>query len=121
MGAFEDLDDIRPLPIWDGIVARAVEGEEMTMAIVELDPGAVAAEHSHGNEQLGIVLSGTMTFRIGDETREIGPGMTYRILGDVPHTATAGPGGCVVMDVFAPRRSDWSRFEPGQPREPRWP
>ena len=121
MGAFEELGEIRPLPIWDGIVARAVEGERMTMAIVELDPGAVAAEHSHGNEQLGIVLSGTMTFRIGDETREIGPGMTYRILGDVPHTATAGLDGCVVMDVFAPQRSDWSRFEPSEPRAPRWP
>ena len=121
MSAFRDLGDIRPLPIWDGIVARAVEGEEMTMAIVELEPNAVAAEHSHANEQLGIVLSGSMTFRIGDETRDIGPGATYRILADVPHTATAGPEGCVVIDVFAPPRSDWSRFEPLEPRAPLWP
>lgn len=121
MSAFDELADLRPLPIWDGIAARAVEGEEMTMAIVELDPGAVAAEHRHVNEQLGIVLSGSMTFRIGGETREIGPGTTYRILADVPHTATAGPDGCVVMDVFAPPRSDWARFEPAEPRPPRWP
>jgi quercetin dioxygenase-like cupin family protein len=121
VSAFEQLGDIHPLPIWGGIAARAVVGREMTMAIVELDPGAVAAEHSHGNEQLGIVLTGTMTFRIGDETREIGPGMTYNIPADVPHMATAGPDGCVVMDIFAPPRHDWDRFQPGEPRAPRWP
>ena len=121
MSAFEELGDIRPIPIWDGIAARTVDGDEMTMAIVELDPGAVAAEHSHGNEQVGIVLSGSMTFRIGEETREIGPGMTYCIRADVPHTATAGPDGCVVIDIFAPPRADWDRFEPQDAREPRWP
>jgi quercetin dioxygenase-like cupin family protein len=26
------------------------------MAVVELDPGSVVAEHSHENEQLGLVL-----------------------------------------------------------------
>ncbi len=121
MTAFQDLPGMRPLPIWDGIVARSVEGQEMTMAIVELDPGAVAAEHAHPNEQLGVVLSGSMTFRIGDETREIAPGMTYAIPADIPHTATAGPDGCVVIDVFAPPRHDWDGFEPGEPRPPVWP
>jgi len=121
MSAFADLRDIGPLPIWDGILARNVVGREMNMAVVELDPGAVAAEHSHPNEQLGIVLSGTMTFRIGDETREIGPGTTYTIPADVPHMATAGPDGCVVMDIFAPPRHDWDRFEPQAPRPLLWP
>jgi unsaturated pyranuronate lyase len=121
VSAFEELGDLRPLPIWDGILARAVVGEEMTMAIVELAPNAVAAEHHHANEQLGIVLTGTMTFRIGDETREIGPGMTYKILADVPHTATAGPDGCVVMDIFAPPRADWGALEPQEPTPPIWP
>jgi quercetin dioxygenase-like cupin family protein len=121
VSVFRELGDVAPLPIWDGIVARAVVGQEMTMAIVELEPGAVAAEHSHANEQLGIVLSGSMTFRIGDETREIRPGTTYRILSDVPHMATAGADGCVVMDIFAPPRADWERFEPLTPRDPLWP
>jgi len=121
MSAFEHLGDIRPLPIWEGILARNVVGNEMNMAVVELEPGAVAAEHSHPNEQVGIVLSGTMTFRIGDETREIGPGATYNIPGGVVHEATAGPEGCVVMDIFAPPRHDWDRFEPQEPRPPLWP
>lgn len=121
MSAFDDLRDLGPLPIWEGIVARNVAGKRMNMAIVELDPGALAAEHSHPNEQLGVVISGTITFRIGDETRELGPGATYTIPGGVVHEATAGAEGCVVMDAFAPPRHDWERFEPEAPRSPRWP
>jgi unsaturated pyranuronate lyase len=121
MSAFDDLARLGPLPIWDGIAARAVVGEQMTLAVVELDPGAVAREHSHANEQLGIVLSGAMTFRIGDETRELGPGAMYTIPSNVPHEATAGPDGAVVIDVFAPARADWAAFEPAEPRPPRWP
>ena len=121
MSGFDDLARLRPLPIWDGIAARVVAGEQLTLAVVELDPGAVAREHSHANEQLGIVLSGAMTFRIGDETRELGPGETWTIPSNVPHEATAGPDGAVVIDVFAPPRRDWDAFEPGEPRAPRWP
>ena len=42
--------------------------------MVELDPGSVVREHRHENEQLGFVVSGSVTFRIGDETRELGAG-----------------------------------------------
>jgi len=62
-----------------------------------------------------------MTFRIGDETRELGPGETWTIPSNVPHEATAGPDGAVVLDVFAPVRGDWVSLEPAEPREPRWP
>ena len=48
-----------------------------------------------------------MTFRIGDEVRRIGPGGTWRILGDVPHEVHTRPEGAVVIDVFAPAREDW--------------
>ena len=41
----------------------------MTFAVVELDPHAVGVAHQHPNEQIGLVLRGTMTFTIGDETR----------------------------------------------------
>ena len=121
MSAFEELGDLRPLPIWDGILARAVVGEEMTMAVVELAPNAVAAEHHHANEQLGIVLTGTMTFRIGDETRELGPGGTWSIPPDIPHEVVAGQEGAVVIEVFAPRRDDWDALQRLEPSPPAWP
>jgi len=119
--AFDELARIGPLPIWHGIVARTVAGERLTLAVVELDAGAVVAEHAHENEQLGIVLRGSMSFRVGGETRELGPGGTWTIPANTPHEATAGPEGAVVIDIFAPPRDDWAALEPLEPRPPRWP
>jgi quercetin dioxygenase-like cupin family protein len=62
-----------------------------------------------------------MTFTIGGETRVVGPGETWTIPSNVPHEATAGPEGAVVIDVFAPVREDWSSLEAAERREPRWP
>lgn len=121
MGAFEDLDAIAPQGIWERIAARSLHGEELTLSVVELDPGAVVAEHSHPNEQLGIVLHGSMDFRVADERRELGPGGTWVIPAHTPHEATAGPDGAVVIDVFAPPRSDWQGLPSEEPRRPRWP
>ena len=120
MSAFAELGHLAPRQIWDRIAARTVDGERITLAIVELDPNAVVAEHSHEQEQLGMVLSGTMDFRVGDERRMLGPGGTWRIPSNTPHEATAGPDGAVVIDVFAPPRGDWADLEPFE-REPRWP
>ena len=93
----------------------------MTFAVVELEPHARAARHEHVNEQIGIVLSGSLTFVIGHETRELRAGDTYEIPGYVSHEATAGPNGAVVIDVFAPVRADWRRFVPESLRPPVWP
>jgi quercetin dioxygenase-like cupin family protein len=121
VSAFGELAAMRPLEIWDAIAARVVEGERISLAVVELDPGAVVREHAHEHEQLGICLSGSIAFRVGDESRELGPGETWRILSNEPHEARAGPDGAVVIDVFAPTRADWRTIEPGEPRTPRWP
>jgi quercetin dioxygenase-like cupin family protein len=122
VSAFADLEGLGPQDIWNGVAVRAIQGERITLGVVELDPNAVVPEHSHENEQLGIVLSGSLTFRIGNETRELRRGDTYVIPANLPHEVTAtGADGAVVIDVFAPIRADWSRFEPQAPRGPRWP
>ena len=121
MSAFADLSAIAPQEIWAGAAVRTVHGERITLGAVELDPGAVVPEHRHENEQLGIVLSGSLRFRVGDEARDLGPGGTWRIPANTPHEVTAGPDGAVVLDVFAPTRDDWAALEPGAPRPPRWP
>ena len=121
MSGFEDLGGLDRRRIWEGIHARVVHGERMSLGVVELDPGAVALEHSHPHEQFGLVLSGSIRFTIGDETRELGPGDLYVIPGEVPHTAEAGPEGTVVIDVFSPVREEWRTAESAEPAEPRWP
>lgn len=58
MSAFDHVDSIPPRAIWTAIAARPVSGGRLTLAVAELDPGAVVDEHSHEHEQLGIVLRG---------------------------------------------------------------
>jgi quercetin dioxygenase-like cupin family protein len=121
MSAFDDLGSIRPLPVWDGVAARPVRSGRMTLTVIELDPGAVVPEHAHENEQVGVALAGSMRFRIGGEEREVSPGSTWSIPANVPHSVTVGPEGCVVAEVFAPGRDDWSAIQPDEARTPRWP
>jgi quercetin dioxygenase-like cupin family protein len=121
VSAFEDLGAIRPHRLFDGILARAVTGERITLAVVELEPGAVVAEHSHDNEQLGIVLTGALTLRIGEDERALGPGGTWSIAPNVVHSGQAGPAGAAVIDVFSPPRGDWEELDRLEARQPRWP
>jgi quercetin dioxygenase-like cupin family protein len=116
-----DLSSVQPFGIWDGVQARPIEGKNVAFAVVELDPGANVPEHHHVHEQLGMVLRGSVRFRIGDEVQLLGPGGTWSIGSDVPHEVTAGPEGAEVLDVFAPAREDWAALERQEPRTPRWP
>ncbi|MBA2333081.1 MAG: cupin domain-containing protein [Actinobacteria bacterium] len=118
MSAFDDVRSLVPRQVWAGITARAVHGERLTLAVVELEPGAVAEEHSHEHEQLGIVLRGSIRFRVGAEERELGPGETWEIPSNTRHRAEAGADGAIVLDLFAPPRSEWEAAEPAEPGEP---
>jgi quercetin dioxygenase-like cupin family protein len=122
VGAFEDIKAVGPLRIWDDVIAREIHGQQTTLALVELESSAVVPEHRHVSEQLGLVIRGSVSFRIGDEETELGPGGTWNIPSDVPHEVRAGPDGAVVIDVFSPtRESDWRGFERETPRPPAWP
>jgi uncharacterized RmlC-like cupin family protein len=105
MSDFDQLAGMQPLRIWDGIAARTVHGQLVSFAVIELDPGSAVPEHMHENEQLGVLASGTMRFRIGDETREL----------------EAGPQGAVAVEVFSPRREDWGGLERLPASPPQWP
>lgn len=111
MSAFGDARAVDPLRIWDGVTGWTVEGERATLALIELDANAVVPEHAHENEQIGILIRGSLTFRIGDETRELGPGETWRIASQVPHDVTVGPDGAALVEVFVPARADWAAVE----------
>jgi quercetin dioxygenase-like cupin family protein len=121
MSAFADIEALAPQQIWEGVVGRTVHAERVTMSLVELEPGAVVPEHSHEQEQVGILLEGSLTFCIGGETKELGPGGTWRILANVPHWVTTGPEGAVAFEIFSPIRDDWHGLERQAPRPPRWP
>jgi quercetin dioxygenase-like cupin family protein len=122
MSNLVDIASIAPLAVWgDTVSARRVQGERITLAVVELAPNAVVPEHRHPAEQLGMVISGSVRFDLDGEVRDLGPGGTWRILSDRPHEVTAGPEGAVVIDVFNPVREDWDRLPVLDVRDPVWP
>jgi quercetin dioxygenase-like cupin family protein len=122
----KNLVDIETQPVidvWgDAVRARRIQGERITMAVVELAPDAIVPGHQHEAEQLGMVIEGSVTFTLGDERRELGPGGTWRIPSNVPHQVTTGPAGATVIDLFAPPRTDWDALPTGDARPGvRWP
>jgi quercetin dioxygenase-like cupin family protein len=121
MEPFADLSELAPRQIWQSVVVRSLDGERLTLGVVELDANAFVPEHRHDHEQLGMVLQGSVEFRVGEEKRQLGAGGTWRIPSNVPHEVQVGPEGAVVIDVFAPVRQDWGGVEPEAPRSPRWP
>ena len=122
MRDLQDISDQPVIDVWgESVRARRIEGSDLTLALVELDPGTVVPGHQHVAEQLGMVITGSLTFTIGDEIRELGPGGTWRIPSKVWHQATAGPDGAVVIDIFTPTRSDWDTLPAHPPRPPAWP
>jgi quercetin dioxygenase-like cupin family protein len=121
MGAFDSVGGVRPYRIWEGAVARAVRGDRITFAVVDVAPDVQVPEHHHANEQLGLVLRGAITMTIAGESRRLVVGDTYVIPGDVPHSAATGPDGATVVDVFDPPREDWEQLERLEPSAGAWP
>ena len=121
MGPYDSVSTVRPYKIWDGAVARAVRGEKITFAVVDLEPNRQVPEHYHANEQVGMVLKGAITMTIAGDSRRLVVGDTYVIPGDVPHSAETGPEGASVLDVFTPTREDWEQVERLEPSAGAWP
>jgi unsaturated pyranuronate lyase len=111
MSAFYALGDVAPIKIWEGVVARAVSGREATLAAIELEPNAVVPEHSHVNEQTGILVRGSLTFTIAGESKELRPGAAWVIPAHAPHSVTVGPEGAQLVELFAPARDDWGGLD----------
>lgn len=95
---------LRPFP---GVSMFTKAGDNMTLSLVEMEPAALIPTHQHPHEQMGLMIEGEGVFTIGDEVREVRPGMIWTIPGGVPHTITAGPQGLRALDAFYPIREDY--------------
>jgi unsaturated pyranuronate lyase len=102
MSAFDELRSIPPQLLADAYLAHAVHGEQLMLALVDVEPDAVLPEHQHPNEQFGMVIEESVVFRVCEETRTVEPGGIWRIPAGTPHTVTGGKEGAVVVDGFLP-------------------
>jgi quercetin dioxygenase-like cupin family protein len=122
MSNLVDMTDIPAIDVWgETVQARVLVGSNVSLALVELDPGGIVPGHQHVQEQLGMCIEGSITFTIDGEERTLGPGGTWRIPSNAPHHAVAGAEGAIVVDIFAPTRDDWDTLPRSTPRPVRWP
>lgn len=113
--------DLQQHRIWDGVVVRALHGERITVGILEFAPLTRVPEHRHDNEQLGLVVQGSITMVINGQRRALGVGDMYAVRSGMPHSGDAGPEGGTVVDVFSPVRADWNEAPRVANAHVRWP
>jgi len=121
LDVFQAVPRLKPTRIWDGVLARVVNGDRLSIGFVDIEPNVEVPEHRHENEQVGFVLRGSVTMVVDGQSRELRVGETYTIASRLPHSAKAGADGVSVVDVFAPVRADWKTKPTVEPFPGRWP
>jgi quercetin dioxygenase-like cupin family protein len=104
-GRFVHIDELEPLIVVSGLEFRPVTSDTVRTNFVAFEPGATAPMHHHVEQQIAIILSGELTFTVGDETKVMHAGDCVVIPPNVEHGGVAGPHGCNAVDVFTPPRA----------------
>ena len=102
-------DDMPKEVVTESISRRLVTGNDMMLAHVYLDKGAIVPQHSHHNEQLTYILKGALHFWIGEDGSEeivVNAGEVLHIPSNIPHRALALED-TLDVDIFSPPREDW--------------
>ncbi|MCL1476712.1 cupin domain-containing protein [Marinobacter sp. M3C] len=94
----------------DLIVRQIISGDELMMVKLTMKAGAVVKHHRHPNEQMTYILKGKIRFTHGlemEQSTTLCAGDVLHFPANVPHAAECLED-TVDLDVFTPRRHDWS-------------
>ncbi|HTD97261.1 MAG TPA: cupin domain-containing protein [Edaphobacter sp.] len=84
-----------------------VTGAQAMLSRIVLAKGCLVPTHSHPNEQIALILQGSLRFQMGDgTTHTVNAGEILVIPGNLSHSAEALED-TVNLDIFAPPRQDW--------------
>jgi quercetin dioxygenase-like cupin family protein len=101
-GRLDALPGDAPFP---GVERRVLRTEKATVQEYRFAPGATFPQHHHPQEQITVVLEGSLTLTAGGETEELEAGAWSVVTGDEPHGITAGPAGARFLAVLVPPRA----------------
>jgi|SRR5579863_2258965 quercetin dioxygenase-like cupin family protein len=90
-------------PLFD---RQFVVGTQVMVARILMKKGCVVPEHSHHNEQISQILSGSLRFSIEGKEIVLNAGEFLLIPPNVPHAAVALED-TFAIDSFTPPRQDW--------------
>lgn len=100
------LNELPELQIADGILARAVTAQSVTVLHAKITAGSLLPEHSHHNEQVVNVIEGELELTVDGSTHSLVSGKVMVLPPNVPHSGRAVTD-CRVVDVFHPVREDF--------------
>ena len=99
--------DIAAEQLNESVARQYITADRVTIARFELKRGGVVPRHAHENEQVSMVLSGALLFKIDGREVTIRSGDVMQIPGNVPHEVEVLED-ALVIDVFSPIRQDWT-------------
>jgi quercetin dioxygenase-like cupin family protein len=100
-GVLKDLPSEAP---FSGITRRALSTDQATIQEYRFEPGAKFPMHEHAQEQITLILEGSVAFTAGAETQRLDPGSWAVVPGGVAHGITAGPSGTRFLAILVPAR-----------------
>lgn len=100
------IKNMRPKVLVDGITGYYVHGDKMTFGYVELEAGSSIPLHHHAQEQITYIIEGELEMMIGGNACLLTAGMYHVIPSNTPHSAVAKTA-CKVIDAFSPVREDY--------------
>ncbi len=103
---FYDWNSIEPEEITPAYLRQVAMGENVTVARVEVNRGAITHPHRHPNEEVIVVLKGRWCFRLPKGEVTVGSNQMLVIAPGVEHSSEALED-TVALDICAGARSDW--------------
>ena len=102
----DEIKNINPKQLTDGITGYYAHGKQMSLGLVELKAGSIVPMHQHVHEQITYILEGQLDMNIDGVPHTLTAGSFYVIPSNVWHGAIAVTA-CKLIDVFAPVREEY--------------
>jgi len=107
-GVVQILQDVQLTELSPGANSRLLAGRGAQLSFLRMNPAATFPDHIHPEEQLMIVLRGSIEEVILDGTAAMQRDDILLLPGDMVHGGKVGELGCDVLDVFWPPRPDYA-------------
>ena len=100
-GSFADVPADDPYP---GVTRRIVDTAAATVNRYDFEPRATFPRHRHPQQQITLVLGGSVVLTVGDRTRHLAAGDYSVVPPEVEHSISAGDHGASFVAMIVPAR-----------------
>lgn len=101
------IRELKSKQMLPGVTLRSVYLEKAMVTFVDLAEGTVIPEHSHPHEQISVIVSGQMLYKVDGEERLVKAGEAVAVPAGVKHGVKVIGGPATAYDTFSPIRQDY--------------